>query len=692
MSTENLLVELGTEELPPKALKSLGLAFRDGIVEGLRQRELDFGEVQWFASPRRLAVLVHGVALQAADREVEVLGPPVDRARDDAGNWTPAAAGFARKQGVEPDALQSIDTPKGARLGLRSTLSGVKTRECLNEIIQGSIQQLPIPKRMRWGASRVEFVRPVHWVVAMLGQDCDHGEILGLPTGNTTRGHRFHSTGTITLQRPEDYAAALADARVVADFEQRQQMIREQVEIEASALKATAVIDQDLLDEVTGLVEWPVALTGSFEPRFLEVPAEALVSSMKEHQKYFHLVDQQGQLKPNFITLCNIESTDPVQVIAGNERVIRPRLADADFFFTTDKKVPLADRVEQLKSIVFQKQLGTVYDKTMRVVQLAGALAEQIESPVDLAERAALLSKTDLGTDMVLEFSDMQGIAGSYYALHDGEEADVAAALAQQYWPRFAGDQLPESGTACALGIADRLDTLVGIFGIGQPPSGSKDPFALRRASLAVLRIMVEKNLDLDLRKCLELAAAQFPRDTLAEGTTDQVLVYMIERFRAWFEEEHIAAEVFRAVSARNLSRPLDIQRRVHAVDAFTRLPQAAALAAANKRVSNILDKLEEGHQFGEVSADLLQEAQEKALAEQLQALAHTSGEHLARDEYTQALACLADLRDTVDSFFDSVMVNADDSALRHNRLNLLKKLRDLFLQVADISQLAVSK
>lgn len=692
MSTENLLVELGTEELPPKALKSLGLAFRDGIVEGLRQRELDFGEVQWFASPRRLAVLVHGVALQAADREVEVLGPPVDRARDDAGNWTPAAAGFARKQGVEPDALQSIDTPKGARLGLRSTLSGVKTRECLNEIIQGSIQQLPIPKRMRWGASRVEFVRPVHWVVAMLGQDCDHGEILGLPTGNTTRGHRFHSTGTITLQRPEDYAAALADARVVADFEQRQQMIREQVEIEASALKATAVIDQDLLDEVTGLVEWPVALTGSFEPRFLEVPAEALVSSMKEHQKYFHLVDQQGQLKPNFITLCNIESTDPVQVIAGNERVIRPRLADADFFFTTDKKVPLADRVEQLKSIVFQKQLGTVYDKTMRVVQLAGALAEQIESPVDLAERAALLSKTDLGTDMVLEFSDMQGIAGSYYALHDGEEADVAAALAQQYWPRFAGDQLPESSTACVLGLADRLDTLVGIFGIGQPPSGSKDPFALRRASLAVLRIMVEKNLDLDLRKCLELAAAQFPRDTLAEGTTDQVLVYMIERFRAWFEEEHIAAEVFRAVSARNLSRPLDIQRRVHAVDAFTRLPQAAALAAANKRVSNILDKLEDGHQFGEVSADLLQEPQEKALAEQLQTLARTSGEHLARDEYTQALACLADLRDTVDSFFDSVMVNADDSALRHNRLNLLKKLRELFLQVADISQLAVSK
>ena len=692
MNTDTLLVELGTEELPPKALKSLGLAFRDGITQGLQQRELGFGEVQWFASPRRLAVLIKQVDLQAPDKNIETLGPPLDRARDEAGNWTPAASGFAKKQGVEPEQLQSIDTPKGARLGLRKTVPGVTAEDCLNDIIQGSAQSLPIPKRMRWGASRVEFVRPVHWVVAMLGQNHSHGDILGIATGNTTRGHRFHSHGSITLERPENYEAALAEAKVVADFEQRQQMIRHQVETEASALKATAVIDQDLLDEVTGLVEWPVALTGSFEQRFLAVPAEALISSMKEHQKYFHLVDEQGKLKPNFITIANIESKDPIQVIAGNERVIRPRLSDAAFFFETDKKTSLAERVPQLDSILFQQKLGTLNDKTQRVVKLAGELAAQLGAPVELAQRAALLSKTDLMTDMVLEFSDMQGIAGSYYALHDGEEADVASALAQQYWPKFAGDRLPQTTTACILGLADRLDTLVGIFGIGQPPTGSKDPFALRRASLSVLRILVEKNLDLDLHQCLQLAAATYPEGVIAEGATQQVLDYMIERFRAWYEEEDIPAEVFKAVSARNLSHPLDIQRRVHAVHAFSQLPEATALAAANKRVSNILGKLDSAHQFGDVSADLLVETEEKALFEQLGQLTMVCNGHLAEGEYTEALACLAGLRSAIDSFFDGVMVNAEDAALRNNRLNLLKELRDLFLQVADISQLVVSK
>jgi len=469
-------------------------------------------------------------------------------------------------------------------------------------------------------------------------------------------------------------------------------MIREQVEVEASALGAEAVIDPDLLDEVTGLVEWPVALTGSFEERFLEVPAEALVSSMKEHQKYFHVVDDEGALKPNFITLSNIESEDPVQVIAGNERVIRPRLADAAFFFETDKKTSLADRVAKLESIVFQQKLGTLADKTRRVQALAGSLANQIDASAALAERAALLSKTDLVTEMVLEFSDMQGIAGSYYALHDGEDPEVASALAQQYWPRFAGDRLPETPTACALGLADRLDTLVGIFGIGQPPTGSKDPFALRRASLAVLRIIVEKGLDLDLRECLALAADGYPDGVIAEGTTEQVLAYMIERFRAWYEEESIPVEVFKAVSARNLSRPLDIQRRVHAVHAFSQLPEAAALAAANKRVSNILGKLDGDHKFGDVSADLLQESEEKRLAEELSALEGAARELLAGDDYSGALASLASLRAPVDAFFDGVMVNAEDAALRDNRLNLLKSLRDLFLEVADISQLVVSK
>ena len=692
MSTETLLVELGTEELPPRALKSLGLAFRDGIVDGLKQRELGHGEVHWFATPRRLAVLVEQLVLCSAEKAVEILGPPLDRARDEQANWSAATEGFARKQGVTPEQLQSIDTPKGPRLGLRTTVPGVRTSDALNDIIQGSIQKLPIPRRMRWGASREEFVRPVHWAVAMLGDAFHHGDILGVTTGNTTRGHRFLSSGPITLQKPEEYVSALESASVVASFEKRREIIRQQVEAQASQLGAQAVIDDDLLDEVTGLVEWPVALTGSFEERFLQVPPEALVSSMKEHQKYFHVVDDTGELLPHFITVANIESGDPQQVIAGNERVIRPRLSDAAFFFETDKKTPLADRLPALANIVFQQKLGTLLDKSERVSRLAAALAPVVGAPVELARRAGQLSKADLVTDMVLEFADMQGIAGSYYALHDKEDVDVASALAQQYWPRFAGDRLPETATACTLGLADRLDTLVGIFGIGQAPTGSKDPFALRRASLSVLRIIVEKGLPLDLRESLELAVAQFPAGLLAAGTSEQVLDYMIERFRAWYEEDNIPPEIFKAVSARKLSCPLDIHRRVLAVHAFAQLPQAQALAAANKRVSNILGKLDSAHSFSDVSANLLVEPQEKALSDSMQHLTSTFQAHLARDEFSEALSCLADLRGPVDAFFEDVMVNAEDAALRHNRLNLLKQLRDLFLGVADISLLVVAK
>jgi glycyl-tRNA synthetase beta chain len=692
MATDTLLVELGTEELPPKALKSLGLAFRDGIVEGLKQRELEHGDVQWFASPRRLAVLIKKVALQSAEKTVEVLGPPAERARDEQGNWTPATLGFAKKQGVEPQQLQSIDTPKGPRLGLRSNVAGVHTREALNAVIRSSIEGLPIPRRMRWGASREEFVRPVHWVVAMLGQDSDHGCILGVKTGNTTRGHRFMGSGDISLAQPEDYETALLASYVLASFEARRTTIREQVEEQAQRLDAKAVIDPDLLDEVTALVEWPVALTGSFEARFLQVPSEALISSMKEHQKYFHVVDSDGHLMPHFITVANIQSNDPEQIIAGNERVIRPRLSDAAFFFETDKKIALAERLPALNSIVFQQKLGTLQDKANRIRRLAAALAPMVGAPADMAARAALLCKADLVTDMVLEFADMQGIAGSYYALHDGEPTEVATAIAQQYWPKFAGDHLPETATARAVAIADRLDTLVGIFGIGQPPTGSKDPFALRRASLSVLRIVVENNLSTDLRSCLELAVAQYPANTLAAGTAEQVLDYMIERFRAWYEEDNIPAEVFKAVSARGLSQPLDIHRRVHAVHAFSQLPQAPALAAANKRVANILGKLDSAHSFGDVSANLLVEPEEIALSTKIDALGGQCELLLAKGEYTQALTCLADLRAPVDDFFDGVMVNAEDYALRQNRLNLVKKLRDLFLGVADISALAVAK
>jgi len=692
VSTESLLVELGTEELPPKALQTLGLAFRDGITAGLEARHLAFGEVRWFATPRRLAVLVAGVQLQAADREVETLGPPADKARDKSGNWTPAAAGFAAKQGVEPEQLQVLETPKGPRLGLRSSVPGVRARDCLGEIVRASIDALPIPKRMRWGAHRFEFVRPVHWVVLMLGADAGHGEILGVPSGNRTRGHRIHSSGPIELARPEDYVEALAEAKVVANFEQRRQMIRDQVEVEASALRAKALVDAELLDEVTGLVEWPVALTGSFEERFLDVPPEALISSMQAHQKYFPVVDGEGRLMPHFITIANLESKDPIQVIAGNERVIRPRLSDAAFFYETDRKRSLASRLPELGSVVFQQQLGTLLDRTRRVERLAEMLAGAVGARPSLARRAAELGKADLLTDLVLEFPDLQGIAGSYYALHDGEDADVAAALAQQYWPRFAGDRLPEQAVACALGLADRLDTLVGIFGIGQPPTGSKDPFALRRASLAVLRILVEKALELDLRPWLEQAAAGYPAGVLAPGTAEEVLSYMLERFRARYEEDQIAVEVFRAVQACGLTVPVEIDRRVRAVHAFTRLPEAAALAAANKRVANILGKLEPGHPFGKVNTNLLVEPEEMALAHEIETLGAAARGLVKNGEYEAALACLAQLRAPVDAFFDGVMVNAEDPQLRDNRLNLLRALRELFLQVADISQLAVAR
>ena len=691
MTTETLLVELGTEELPPKSLKALGLAFRDGIVAGLRERELDHGAVHWFATPRRLAVMVENTTLRSPDKTIEVLGPPADRARDENGEWTPAANGFARKQGVAPEQLQEIETDKGPRLGISKTEAGRALSDSLVAIIEQSLGDLPIAKRMRWGARREEFVRPAHWLLAMIGEESGFGQVLGLCAGRVTRGHRFHSPGHITLERPEDYVGALADARVVASFEQRREMIREQVDTEASALRANAVIDPDLLDEVTGLVEWPVALTGSFDEEFLTVPAEALISSMKEHQKYFHLVDDSDQLMPNFITVANIESENPELVIEGNERVIRPRLSDAAFFYNTDKQTPLAERVDTLGGIVFQKQLGTLLEKTRRVQSLAGELAALVGADRTLAERAALLSKTDLVCDMVLEFSDMQGIAGSYYALNDGENPEVAAALAQQYWPKFSGDRLPQSATATCLALADRLDTLVGIFGIGQPPTGSKDPFALRRASLAVLRIMVEQELDLDLADCLQLAIDPYQGDILAGDTAEQVLAYMLERFRARYEDDGIAVETFRAVSALGLSRPLDIERRVLAVNAFSRLPQASALAAANKRVSNILGKLEASHSFSEVSTDLLQEAQEKVLYKALGTVGKESRGHLAKGEYTLALACLAALREPVDAFFDGVMVNAENIDLRLNRLNLLHSLRQQFIGVADISQLAVA-
>lgn len=687
--TQDFLIEIGCEELPPRALKSLGLAFRDGIEAELRSREFAFDSTQWFASPRRLAVRVHGLVQQAPDKEIELLGPPVAAARDKDGNWSKAAEGFAKKNGIDPEQLIEVDSPKGARLAFRETRAGERAEECLAAVVQKSLDNLPIPKRMRWGSRRDEFVRPVHWIVMLYGNQVLDAELFGLQAGRQTRGHRFHSDQWLEIDSPANYEATLEQqGRVIADFAQRQELIRTQIEAEARKLKAKLVIDPDLLDEVCALVELPVALTGSFDEAFLAVPPEALISSMQEHQRYFHLEDEQGNLLPHFVFVANIESRDPRQVVEGNERVIRPRLSDAAFFFNKDREQPLADRVDGLGSIVFQEKLGSLLDKTRRVQALAGYIASQIGGDKALAERAAWLSKADLNSAMVLEFDNLQGIAGSYYARHDGEPEAVALAIREQYLPRFSGDELPQDSTACALAIADRLDTLVGIFGIGQPPTGSKDPFALRRASLAVLRILVERQLPLDLLDLLEKARANF--STLPEGETvvAQVLAYMIERFRAWYEEAGIPVQVFQAVSARNISVPLDFDARVKAVHRFYRLAEAEALAAANKRVSNILAK-QADKPASSVDDALLTEPAEKALAAALSKKQEQVAPLFAQQAYTEGLEALADLRSQVDEFFDDVMVMAEDQALRNNRLALLAQLRALFLEVADISLLS---
>jgi glycyl-tRNA synthetase beta chain len=545
---------------------------------------------------------------------------------------------------------------------------------------------------MKWGSKREEFVRPVHWLVMLYGSQVVNAQVLGLTASRHTRGHRFHHDHEIALESASSYESVLKDTGWVwANFDLRKAEITQQVMAQAQKIGGTAVIDPDLLDEVTALVEWPCALTGKFEARFLQVPAEALIASMKEHQKYFHLVDATGKLMPNFITVANIQSKDPGQIIDGNERVIRPRLSDAAFFFETDKKTTLDALRERLKTIVFQAQLGTVFEKTERVAALAKFIAGKLGADATAAVRAGHLCKSDLVTNMVGEFDNMQGIAGYYYAHNDGESAEVAAAMNEQYLPRFAGDLLPATVTGTIIALADRLDTISGIFGIGQQPTGSKDPFALRRASIAVLRLLVEKNLPLDLRELLIFAHSQHSQLSLSEQSVEQVLGYMLDRLRAFYEDAQIQVEVFQSVNAKQLSQPLDIHQRVVAVNAFSKLPQAEALAAANKRVSNILSK-QNASANAQVQVELLQEPAEQALAQAVSAKAQLVKPLFARREYTEALALLADLQPQVDAFFDGVMVMCDDPALQQNRLALLQQLRGLFLEVADISLLVPAK
>ncbi|MEO0442978.1 MAG: glycine--tRNA ligase subunit beta [Pseudomonadota bacterium] len=689
---QDFLVELGTEELPPKALKTLSDSFRQGIESGLKAHHLDFASLNAYATPRRLAVLVKDLAESTPFSDVEVWGPPAKIAFDEGAQPTKAALAFASKNGIEPADLVTENDGKADRLVFRSQAGGEATIGLLEAIVSQSLATLPIPKRMRWGANRHEFVRPAHWLVMLFGDDIVVATILGLTANRETRGHRFHYNQVLHLQSATEYVDKLNSVgKVIVDFEQRKALIRQQVEAEAQNNGGHAVIDNDLLDEVTALVEWPVALTGRFEERFLQVPAEALISSMKEHQKYFHMVDASAALMPFFITVANIESRDPAQVIGGNQRVIRPRLSDAAFFFENDKKTTLASKRDALKKIVFQARLGTVYDKSQRIAALSQGIAEHLGIDQALCARAGELCKSDLVSEMVHEFADMQGIAGYYYAQHDGEAVAVAAAMKEHYLPRFAGDALPTTDIGAVVALADRLDTLVGIFGIGEQPTGSKDPFALRRASVGVLRLLVEQGRRLDLRQLLSMGYQQYPALPEGEAVIEQILSYMLERFRAWYEEQHIPAAVSQAVLVKQLSQPLDIDQRVHAVNYFRQLPEADALAAANKRVANILAKVD-GTVSDKLNESLLQEAAEKNLAESIHQKQAAVAPLFEQRDYKGALCELASLRQVVDAFFDNVMVMVDDQALKQNRLALLQQLRALFFEVADISYLAATK
>ncbi|MCW8887193.1 MAG: glycine--tRNA ligase subunit beta [Motiliproteus sp.] len=690
MEARDFLFELGTEELPPKALKSLSAAFQATVEKGLKEifgdasELLDSANIRSFATPRRLALLIEKLPTHTPSKTTTVTGPPAKICFDADGNPSKALQGFAKKCGAAVADLEEVN----GKMSFSRQEAEQSINDKLAPLMQQALDALPIPKRMRWGASRVEFVRPAHWCLMIFGDEVIDAEILGHKTDRKTFGHRFHYNKSIELIAPSEYENILSDSGyVIADFNQRRDNIAEQVELAAQNIGGKAVIDPALLDEVTALVEWPVALAGRFEERFLDVPAEALISSMKEHQKYFHVADEAGNIQPYFITISNIESTDPQQVISGNERVIRPRLADAAFFFETDKKSSLESRIEKLKPIVFQNQLGTVYEKAQRVSKLAAYIASKIEGNGDWAARAGQLAKTDLVSEMVLEFSDLQGLMGYHYANNDGEPSEVAEAIFEQYLPKFSGDKLPASKTGQALAIADRVDTLVGLFGINQPPTGSKDPFALRRSAIGVLRILVEKELDLDLAELLTEATKNYSDLPALDGLENTVLEFMLDRFRAWYNDEGVPVEVFLAVKATNPSKPLEFDQRVKAVNFFRTLPQAEALAAANKRVANILSKqADSGDQQPQES--LLQEQAEQALFNEITALSSDLDSLMSQSDYKSVLENLASLQASIDCFFDEVMVMAEDEAVRNNRICLLKKLREQFLLVADIALL----
>ena len=687
MTTQNFLVEIGTEELPPKALKTLATSFADNVEAELNQAGLSFDKIEWFAAPRRLAVKVLNLATQQPSKEIEKRGPAVSAAFDAEGKPTKAAEGWARGCGITVEQAERIATDKGEWLVHRAKIEGQPTKNLLNDIVANALAKLPIPKPMRWADKTVQFIRPVHTVTMLLGNELIEGEILGVASARTIRGHRFLGEKEFEIQHADQYPQLLREkGSVVADFNERKAEILAKSQAKATALGGVADIEESLLEEVTSLVEYPNVLAAKFEERFLAVPAEALVYTMKGDQKYFPIYDKDGKLLPHFIFVSNINPEDPTAIIEGNEKVVRPRLTDAEFFFKTDLKQKLVDRLPRLETVLFQQQLGTLKDKTDRIEQLAGEIAKQIGADEAKAKRAGLLSKCDLMTNMVFEFTDTQGVMGMHYARHDGEDEEVAVALNEQYMPRFAGDELPKSLVASAVALADKFDTLTGIFGIGQAPKGSADPFALRRAALGALRIIVEKNLPLDLEDLVKKSAALFGDKLTNSNVVADVVDFMLGRFRAWYQDEGIAVDVIQAVLARRPTRPADFDARVRAVSHFRTLDSAEALAAANKRVANILAKAE--GDIGAIDVALCVEPAEQELAQSVLSLAKEVQPLIAQGEYTAVLDKLAGLRQPVDNFFDNVMVNAEDAKLRQNRLAILNTLQGLFLQVADISLL----
>ncbi|MFT6984734.1 MAG: glycyl-tRNA synthetase beta chain [Psychromonas sp.] len=688
MSQENLLIELGTEELPPKSLRKLAESFASNVEAELNRAELAFDCVRWLASPRRLAVVVSNLTHAQADKIVEKRGPAVNVAFDAQGQATKAAQGWARSNGITVEEAERLVTDKGEWLLFKSEVKGQAVEQLIPSIAATALAKLPIAKPMRWGSESTQFIRPVHTVCILFGEQLIQGELLGVQSDRIIRGHRFLGEAQLTLNHADQYEQLLDDSgKVIVDYERRKAIIRDQVEAIAARENGVAAIDDALLEEVTSLVEWPVTLVGSFDEKFLAVPSEALISTMKDNQKYFPVLDQDGNLLPRFIFVSNIVSRDPAQVISGNEKVVRPRLADAEFFFETDKKKTLASRLESLSSVLFQQKLGTLKEKSERIANIAEDIALQIKADTKHAQRAGLLSKTDLMTDMVMEFPDVQGVMGMYYAQHDGEDNEVAIALNEQYLPRFAGDKLPTSLVACAVSLADKLDTLVGIFGIGQAPKGDKDPFALRRAAIGLLRIITDKNLDLDIVELVEIAKVQYGEKLTNKNVVSDVVDFLFARFRATYQANGFSVELIQSVLDRRPTKPVDFEKRIQAVAKFQALPEAAPIAAANKRISNILAKVK-----GDINADvdqlLLEEEAEKALAEILASLESKLSPLFAAGEYEAALFELASLQTPVDAFFDNVMVMAENEAVKQNRLAILNRLRNLFLQIADVSVL----